>query len=94
MTDSCKYRFRLYIKKNQAYPPKIFPKYNLCLKYPEEVGKNCLYKVWEKNAHRIYAEIVFACFKPLLSQRYNFTTLTNERIINRIVDKTFIIWRA
>ena len=30
-------------------------------KYPEEVEKNCWYKVWEKKADRIYAEIVLIC---------------------------------
>ena len=33
-------------------------------KYPEEVEKNYLYKVWKKYADRIYAEIVFICIYP------------------------------
>ena len=30
-------------------------------KYPVEVEKNRLYKMWEKNADRIYAEVVLIC---------------------------------
>ena len=61
MTDSCKYRFLFYTKKNpQAYLPKVFPKVNKTAllswqihvqKYPEEVEKNWLKTyVFEKNA--------------------------------------------
>ena len=40
----------------------------------------------------IYVEIVLICImdrKPLLSQKYHFKTLTNERTICRIGDETF-----
>ena len=52
MTDNCKYRFLFHTKNKQAYPPRVFRKYDkithLCWQiyvqiYPEEVEQNCLY---------------------------------------------------
>ena len=52
MTDSCKYRFLMYILKKQAYPSNFFNESmiknntyilaNLCPNYLEEAEKNCL----------------------------------------------------
>ena len=70
MTDSCKYRFRLYNKNHKLILQRFsesmikttFLSWQIYVqKYPEEVDKNCLYKVWDKNADRIYAEIVLIC---------------------------------
>ena len=44
----------------------------------------------ESNMQKLFE---FAWYKQLLSKRYNFTNLTNERTINTFVDKTFKIWR-
>ena len=65
MIDGSKYRFLYYTKRTQSYRQKSFPKiwqnkHFYVQKYPEEVEQNCLFKVSEKNADKIYA-IVLIC---------------------------------
>ena len=63
MTDSCKYRFRFYTKNPKPkYDKTTLKSWQINVqKYPVELEKNRLYKVWEKNVDRIYAEVVLIC---------------------------------
>ena len=72
MTDSCEYRSLFDTKKTSLSSKRFYEsmiKTTLLFlqiyvqKYPKEVEKNCLKNVGEKNADRIYAEIVSISMK-------------------------------
>ena len=77
---------------------RFFRKYNknntfMSKKYPEEVEQNCLYKVCEKNADIIYADIVLICmyFSDITSKPWQINVQLMESSIKNL---TFdICWR-